>query len=353
MQLVETDKHSSNLNSPPSVCEVLLYAIIPFLLIAAGAMPATAIVILPITLPLLYLLYKRFGPYLPLGCIAVYGVLALSLNYDILTVIYCVTLFFAFCGLAVCMQFLPAQYLLAAAVAVVFAVVGAFVGVGIVRGAEGVPVGDIAARYVVAERADPVISYLARDYYDGEKPQPDEVKLKPTDVGYADAAIKSLSEWAKDDFDTYTWYYCIHCGALLGLVGFFIATGLNGKVSGRGNSRFTAKIGSMRLPRSFLWTMALPATVTGLLLGFFGGYEALSATVMHAFCTLPSAFGCYTLLGYFASLFRGKARVAAYIVFGIIGVVAVLFPFASFILSIFGVCDCILNLRYWTEYIRS
>lgn len=352
---MESSKVNANtvLKSPPSVCEVLLYFTIPFLLIAAGAMPSTAILILPITLPLLYLLYKRFGPYLPLGCIVFYGILSLSLNYDILTVIYCVTLFFAFCGLAVCVQFLPSQYLLAAAVAAGFAVLGAFVGVGIVRGAEGQPVGDIAARYVIGERADPVISYFARDYYKSEKPQLDEVKLKPTDDGYDEAAAKSLSEWAKDDFDAYIWYYCIHCGVVLGLVGFFVAAGLNGKLGGRGNARFSAKIGDMKLPRSFLWTMAIPATVTGLILGLFDGYEALSATVMHTFCTLPAAFGCYTLLGYFAALFKGRARVAAYMVFGLIGVAAVLFPLALFILSVFGVCDCILNLRYWTEYIRN
>lgn len=341
------------LKSKPTVCEVLLYFIIPFLLTAAGAMPSTAIVILPIVLPLLYVLYKRFGPYLPLGCIVLYGILSLSLNYDILTVIYCVTLFFAFCGLAICVQFMPSQYLLAAAVAACFAAVGAFSGVGIVRAAEGMPIGDIAARYVMTERDDPVISYFARDHYKHEKPRLDEVKLKPTDDGYAEAASKSLSEWAKDEFDTYIWYYCIHWGVVLGFAGFFIAAGLNGKIGGRGNSRFAAKIGGMKLPRSFLWTMALPATVTGILLGFVGGYGALSATVMHAFCTLPAAFGCYTLLGYFASLFKGKARVAAYTVFGLIGVAAVVFPLALFILSIFGVCDCILNLRYWTEYIRS
>ena len=352
---MENSKINANttLKSRPSVCEVLLYFIIPFLLIAAGAMPSTAILILPIVLPLLYLLYKRFGPYLPLGCIVFYGILSLSFNYDILTVIYFVTLFFAFCGLAVCVQFLPSQYLLAAAVAACFAVLGAFVGVGIVRGAEGMPIGDIAARYVMNERADPVISYFARDYYDDEKPQAGEVKLKPTDDGYVEAAAKSLSEWAKDEFDTYVWYHCIHCGVVLGMVGFFIAAGLNCKIGGRGNARFSAKIGDMKLPRSFLWTMAIPATVTGLILGFFDGYGALSATVMHAFCSLPAAFGCYTLLGYFAALFKGKARIAAYIIFGLIGVAAVLFPLALFILSIFGVCDCILNLRFWTEYIRS
>ncbi|MDE7107525.1 MAG: hypothetical protein K2O39_04305, partial [Clostridiales bacterium] len=215
---MENSKINANtvLKARPSVCEILLYFIIPFLLIAAGAMPSTAILILPIVLPLLYLLYKRFGPYLPLGCIVFYGILSLSLNYDILTVVYCVTLFFAFCGLAVCVQFLPSQYLFAVAVAACFAALGAFGGVGIVRGAEGMPIGDIAARYVMNERADPVISYFARDYYDAEKPQLDEVKLKPTDKGYDEAATKSLSEWAKDDFGTYIWYYCIHCGAVLG-----------------------------------------------------------------------------------------------------------------------------------------
>lgn len=346
------NKHT-HLKSPPNVCEVLLYFIIPFLLIAAGTMPSTAILILPVVLPLLYLLYKRFGPYLPLGCIVFYGVLSLSLNYDILTVVYSVTLFFAFCGLAVCVQFCPSQYLFAAAVAACFAVLGAFAGVGIVRAAEGTPMGDIAARYVMNERADPVISYFARDYYDAQKPQLDEVKLKPADDGYDEAAAKSLSEWAKDEFDAYVWYYCIHCGVVLGFVGFFIVAGLNGKLGGRGNARFSARIGNMKMPRAFLWTMALPATVTGLLLGFVGGYEALSATVMHTFCTLPAAFGCYTVLGYFAALFKGKARIAAYIVLGLIGVTAVVFPLALFILSIFGVCDCILNLRYWTEYIRN
>lgn len=352
---MENSKATVNitLKSPPAVCEILLYFIIPFLLVAAGAMPSTAILILPVVLPLLYLLYKRFGPYLPLGCIVFYGILSLSLNYDILTVVYFLTLFFAFCGLAVCVQFCSPQYLFASAVAVIFAVLGAFAGVGSVRCAEGKPMGDIAAQYVMTERADPVISYFAHDYYDGQKPQLDEVKLKPTDEGYDKAAAKSLSEWARDEFDTYIWYYCIHCSTVLGLVGFFIATLLNGKIGGRGNACFAARIGNMKLPRSFLWTMALPATVTGLLLGFFSGYDALSATVMHAFCTLPAAFGCYTVLGYFASLFNGKARVAAYIVFGMIGIAAVLFPLALFILSIFGVCDCILNLRFWTEYIRE
>lgn len=339
--------------SVPKAGEVLLYFLIPPLLIAAGVMPLLALIILPAVLALLYLLYRRFGPYFPMACVVFYGILSLTLNYDILTVIFSVALFFAFCGLCVSMQFDKKQYLLAATVAVCFAVVGAFVGVGIVRGAEGISIGDIAEKYVLEEQDDPIISFFARDYYDAQKPPLGKDKLKPSDEGYAEEAQKSLSEWAEDEYRDYVWYYCIHYGAVLALVGFIVAAGLNGKIGGRGNALFDSRLGDMKLPRAYLWTMALPATVTGVVLGIVGGYGALSATVMHAFTTIPAAFGCYTLLGYFAALFKGKARVAAYIILGIIGVAAVLFPFVLFMLSILGVCDCILNIRFWTEYIRS
>ena len=291
---------------------------------------------------------------MPLCCVVFYGILSLTFNYDILSVIFFVALFFAFCGLVISMQFSNSQYLLCATVAVCFAVVGAFAGVGIVRGAEGIPIGDIAAKYVLQEQSDPVISFFARDYYDAQKkPTPGKDKLKPGDLGYADEAQKSLSEWAKDEYDAYIWYYCIHYGAVLALVGFVVATGLNCKVKGYGNARFDSRLGDMKLPRAYLWTMALPATVTGVVLSFVGGYGALSATVMHTFTSIPAAFGCFTLLGYFAAMFGGKARVAAYIVLAVIGIAAVLFPFALFLLSVLGVCDCILNIRFWVEYIKS
>ena len=334
--------------------EVLLYLVVPLLLALAGILPSVALIILPVVLPLLYLLYRRFGPYLPIMCVVFYGILSLTLNYNILTVIFSLALFFAFCGLVISMQFNNSQYLLCATVAVCFAVVGAFAGVGIVRGAEGIPIGDVAAKYVLQERDDPVISFFARDYYDALKnPTPGKDKLKPGDEGYAEEAQQSLSEWAKDEYETYIWYYCIHYGAATALAGFVVAAGLNGKVKGKGNALFETRLGDMKLPRAYLWTMALPATITGVVLGIIGGYGALSATIMHAFTSIPAAFGCYTLLGYFAALFSGKARVAAYIILAVIGIAAVLFPFALFLLSIFGVCDCILNLRFWTEYIRK
>lgn len=334
--------------------EIFLYFAVPLLLVLAGALPSVALLILPVVLPLLYLLYRRFGPYLPLSCVVFYGILSLTLNYDILTVIFSVALFFAFCGLVISMQFNNSQYLLCATVAVCFAVVGAFAGVGIVRGAEGKPIGDIAANYVLEKQSDPIVAFFARDYYDAQKkPTPGKDKLKPGDEGYAEEAQQSLSEWAKDEYDTYIWYYCIHYGAVIALVGFIVAAGLNNKVNGKGNSVFNSRLGDMKLPRAYLWTMALPATVTGVALSLVGGYGALSATVMHTFTSIPAAFGCYTLLGYFAALFSGKARIAAYIILTVIGIAAVVLPFVLFLLSILGVCDCILNLRFWTEYIRK
>ena len=335
------------------VREVLLYVSVPLLLSAAGFFPTFALIILPEVLPLLYVLYRRVGPYLPLSCIIIYGATALILDYNILTVIFGLALLFGFCGLVIGMQFTQSQQLFAAAISVCFCIVGAFVGVGTVRGAEGMPMGEIAAKYALSERSDPVISFFARDHYDNEKTAAGEVKLKPADDGYYDAAIKSFSEWAKDEFDEYTWYYCIHYGAVLAFVGFFAALYINKKVKGRGNAELFARTGDIRLPRAFLWTMALPATVTGMLLGVVGGYDALSATVMHTFCTIPAAFGCYTLLSYIAALFRGKARVVAYIILIAVGIAAVLFPFTVFILSVFGVCDCILNLRFWIAYLKS
>lgn len=352
-----------------SVYELLTYAILPFLLIMAGAMPSAAVWLMPIILPFLYVLYRRFGAYFPLACVFVYGAISLAFNYDILTVVYFCALFFALCGLLVSCQISP--YLACAACAAVFAVVGAMLGVCVVRLAEGVPISEIATRYVLAEREDPVISFFARDYYEHAELAGGEIKLEPKDEGYALAAATVFSEWASDEFGYYIWYYCVHYGALAGAVGYFIAVIVNRRTAScydcdateaeislstraLGGVRVeTAPIADMKLPRAYLWSCLLPAAVAAMILEFVGGYDFLSATVMHAFVTLPSAFGCYTLLAYFASLFKGKARTAANVVLVVVGIAAVIFPMALFVLSIIGVCDCILNLRYWTNFIMT
>lgn len=335
----------------------------------AGAMPSTAIWLLPAILPLLYVFYRRFGIYFPFACLCVYGLVSLTLNYDILTAVYFCALVFGFVGLVLSCQLSP--YLACAACAAVFAAIGALAGVGVVRLAEGVPVSEIAAKYVLDERADPVISFFARDYYEHAELAPNEIKLEPQDDGYALAAATAFSEWASDEFGYYIWYYCIHYGALAGAVGYFVAVIVNRRTASCYDDGTTdaeialstralggvrvekTPVAAMRVPRSYLWACLLPAALTAMILSFVGGYDFLSSTVMHAFVTLPSAFGCFTLLAFFASLFKGRARTAATVVVAVVGVTAVLFPIALFATSILGVCDCILDLRFWTNFIMT
>ena len=355
---------------PVGVCELLSYVILPFLFIMAGAMPTAALPVMPAIIVLLYLLFRRFGAYFPAACVAGYAAVALTFNYDILTVIYSVTLLFALVGL--CLSAQCASYLAAAAVAALFSIVGAMSGVAVVRIAEGKPIADIAASYVIAESDDFVIDFFARDYYDnGVKLNVGETKLKPSDKGYKEATIGFFADWASDEMGEYVWYYCIHYGAIVAAAGFFFSLAVNRKTSScrdacvtenslRASTRalggvrvMRTPVAQMKMPRAYLWTCVLPAMITGLVLQFVGGYSALAATCTHLFVTMPSAFSFITVATYFATLFRGKARVAAYIVLGAIAVAAAMFPVALFFFSVIGVCDCILDLRFWTEYIKN
>lgn len=355
---------------PICVCEIVSYAILPFLLIMAGAMPTAALPVLPAALVMLYLLFRRFGIYLPVACTVVYGAAALWLNYDILTVIYSVALLFALVGLCVSAQ--CKAYLACAATAAIFAIAGAMSGVAVVRIAESKPIADIAAGYVISERDDRIIDYFARDYYDnGVKLNVGEQKLKPSDEGYKDATIGFLADWASDEYGEYIWYYCIHYAAVAAGIGFFFSIALNRKTSSCRDADATeadlrkstralggvrvlrTPVAQMKMPRSYLWTCVLPAMITGLALQFVGGYSALAATCTHLFVTMPSAFTFITVATYFATLFKGKARVAAYIVLGALAMLTVVFSAALFFFSVIGVCDCILDLRYWTEFIKK
>ena len=372
--LPNIQKASAELRAVPqrgvTVCETLLYALVPLLLVMAGAMPSAALCVLPVALALLYLLFRRFGVYLPLACIIGYGVTALTVNYDVLSVIFVVALFFAFCGLVAAVQ--CEHYLACAAVAAIVAVTGALLGAGIVRLAENKPVADIARDYAIAEYADPVIGFFAREYYeDYEPPVGTPPKKAPTDDGYAEDVAARFGDWAADEFGLYLWYYCIHYGAIFALAAFFFAVTVNRRTACYCDANATREelalssrcmggvrvcvtpVSQMRMPRAYLWAVVLPAAVASVILEFVGGYDMLSATVMHTFATVPSAFTCFTLLAYFASLFNGKARIAANTVLVMSGLCMLVFPMALFILSMFGLCDCILDLRFWTEFIRT
>lgn len=332
-------------------------------------MPSAALFLMPIILSLSYLLYRRFGAYFPFSCLCAYGMAALILNYDVLTVVYFCALVAAFVGLVLSAQLSP--YLLCVAVAAVTAVVGALAGVGIVRLAENKPIADVAARYVSAEYDDPIIGYLARRGYDGAKLLGDKPKLEPTDDGYADAVIAYYSGWAHDEFEQYAAYYCVHYGAVFAAVGYFFAVMLNRRTASRydvsvsgdelslstlalGGARVECTtIADMKMPRAYLWTCLLPALVASIALDIAGDYAALSATVMHSFVTLPTAYCFFTLAAFFASLFKGRAQIAAYALLAMISVAIVAFPIVLFIVSLIGISDVILNLRFWTKFIMS
>lgn len=354
---------------PISASEIVSYAVLPFILIMCGAMPSAALFFLPVALAFLYVLYRRFGIYLPIACIAVYGAVALGINYDILTVVYLFGLFFALFGLIVGAQ--QTHYLAYAACAAVFAIFGALFGAGVVRLAEDKPVTEIASDYVLRESDDPFLRFLAREYYADLSLPPDETKLEPSDPEYAQAATIGFARYMSDELEKYLLYYCIHYGAVTAAVGFFVSVVVNRNTASAydigvtpemlasstralgGVGNMTTPISAMKMPRSYLWTCVLPATVAGIVLELIGGLDPLSATVMHTFATLPSAFGCFTLIAFFASLFKGKAKTVANAVVCVVGAAAVTFPIALFAMSVVGVCDCILNIRFWVKFIAE
>lgn len=354
---------------PPRVAEYILFAILPVMLAACAAFPKVAVVILPFIVPAMYVVYRRTGAYLPLFCIAAYGALSLALNYDILSVVYLCALFFSFAGVVFSAQISPV--LASASAAAILGAVGTLGGVGVVRLAENKPVDAIAYDYVMQNANDPIVSIFARLYYKDAKLAPNIERLDPSHPDYKNAATIRFAEYVKEDLGAYYAYDCIHYGALLAVVGYVLSVVVNRKTSGRfdsavrpselaastialgGIGKKPPPLSDVRMPRAYLWTCALPATIAGVILQFIGVYPVLSAVFMHAFVTLPCAFGCFTLFMYFASLFRGKAVVCAYALFVTIGVAAVVIPLVLFILSVIGVCDCILNLRFWTEFIRK
>ena len=349
--------------------EIAAYSVLPLALVMAGAMPSSGLILMPIILVLCYLLYRRFDAVLPLSAIAVYGVLSLTINYDILSVIYLVFLVFALCGLILSAQIRP--YLLCVTVAAVAAALGFFAGAGVVRLASGKSLPSVAEEYVIAERDDPIVSFVARYEYDHAELPAGVNKIGRGEAGYADETIKYMSSVVNDEIRGYLLYYCLHYGAVIGGIGYFFAVALNRRTAscedigadeeniGRstrslgGVRRELVRVADMSTPRAFLWSCLLPAFVAGVVLEVIGGYDAISATIMHAFVTLPAGFAFITIMCYFASQFSGKGRIAADIVFGILCAATAVSPTVLFFGSMIGVADIVLNLRFWTQFLRS
>lgn len=348
--------------------EYALYAVAFLMFVMAGAMPTAAIFVLPLIVPALYVLYRRFGAYLPTACVGFYGVFALTLNYDILTVAYLFVLCFAFFGAVLSAQVKP--YLLCAAVAFASAVLGGFCGLGAVRLIENKPMTDIVSDYMIAERADPIVDYFARRAYENDLSSHSD-KLDETDDGYADAVIEYFASARSGEIAAYLPYNCIHVCGIIGAPAYFAALFvdrrscspydddadeerlrksvrcLGGAVVDR------TPIARMKCPRSYLWAVLLPAFAVSLGLDIAGGYDVLSACIMHAFVTLPTAFFFITLVAFFAGKFKGRARVAAYVVSALVAATMCVFEVVLFACSVIGLCDVILDLRFWTDYLSK
>ncbi len=332
-------------------------------------MPSTALFLLPAVIPLCYVLYRRFGAYFPVSCIACYGLFSLVFNYDVLTVVYFCFLMFAVCGLILSSQLKP--FMLCAAIALISAIAGALVGAGIVRLTAG-DMSVVAENYVRTERDDPFISFLADSEYRSAELPEDIVKLEKTDAGYMDAAVEYLAALAEENADSLVPYYCVHFAGILAALGYFFAVALNRKTMSPldadaaadglrastrclgGAVRETTKFAQMRLPRAYLWAVLLPAFLCALVLDVFVKLDMLAACIMHAFITLPTGFAFLTLLAYFRSLFKSKRVViVASIILGLFAAAMFLVPTVLLFCSIVGLCDIILNLRFWTEFLMK
>lgn len=342
--------------------------LLPAALVTAGILPIFGLFLMPIALVILYFLYRRYGIYLPVFVIACYGATALTLNYDVISVVYLCFLITAFFALVFSVQL--KKYLLRAGVVMVAFSLGVFAGVGIVSVAENAPVPDVCAAYVTAHSDEPLFdAYVRKEYAAADIKE--EERVKEDDPLFKAAATEYAASAFRDEIDGYVPYYCIHFGALFALIAFFSAalineytaspydenaTELDINFSTRalgGAYRDGIKIRDMRIPRLYLLIFVLPALIASVILGIAGGLEAQSATVMHACITMPSEFAFVSLATYIATLFNGKGRVAAVILLSILLLANVFFSVVLLVCSIFGVCDCILNLRYWIKYLSS
>lgn len=366
-QLLKRKQNNMRLQKPIGVCEYIAYALLFCLLVMIGAMPVCAIILLPIVLPLLYLLYRRFDALLPFSVIAAYGVTALIVNYDILTVIYVCFLLAALSGLIVSVNL--AKYLVCVTVAAICGICGGVLGMSVVRLAEGVSLERIAETYILRESEDPLLSFAAKRIY--ERDELDTVKLAVDDPDYAQAATAFFAARSGEDLSKNAAYYCVHFCGVFAITAYIIAAMINCRTVSAFDSRSAplcvaestqalggiatpqTRLRDMRVPRAFLWSFVLPAFFVSMILELVGGYAPISSLLMHGFVTIPSAFAAVTLMLYFFSYAKGKSRIAAGVVCGIIGVAMVYVPMVLFICSVFGLCDCLLNLRFWTEFIKS
>lgn len=315
------------------------------LLVMMYALPMTAAVALAALLPLLMYFKARLGIFLPLALWLFWSIAAFFTNYDLTVILVSSLTLAAFIGLTLARGKNALRGFAVSAAACVLGLALPVMGLSI--GLSRTPdklVGD----YVRAGENNIVVEAAAKIWYRGAEI---DGKLSPSDEGYLKDALAEYAAAAEREAADYLLYYLMGYAVLLGGVGY-LGTIFAARL-------FRLKIplpdepfSELRLPRKYLLYVALPV----LAFSFLGGIKTLrpmTATVFNAFLTVPCAFAGFTLLLAVCKLFHGRARTGLYIGTGLIAAVCAFTSIGTFILSLLGFADVILNVRKMIDYALS
>lgn len=320
--------------------QALIFLLIIALYCAAFALPILAVILLlPMVCGAYYAYSKRW--YISLVPIVLYSVAAFAFNYDDLLFIIVPTLVIGFTVTAVSVEKLG-KYKLGASLAAggfILACVLSVMTLGLARGKSG---DELVKEYVASGKDNVIVTLLAERAY--EKGVDKEHRLGKSDENYTSAALEYYGNELKIDAAKYLLYYLTGFGAEVGIGAYLLCLIMRRKLSSASGAKERTPIKLMRLDRKYLLACVLPALVFSLV-GLIPDASPLVATVFNLLVTVPCAYAGLTLIIYAAALFKGKARIPAFIVAALILVACGIFPIGTLVLSAAGFGDAAIPLR--------
>lgn len=381
------------------------------ILAVAGCFPVLAVPLSLAAMPALAY-GKRLHAATPFAVLTLWGVLALSLNFDWLTLVSLVVTFVA-CGWDALLADRD-NFLLSGAVCGLGAAVAAVAVCGAACLSLQTTPSQLCEDYALQNRDNFVIAHAANRYFD--KLETAEEKPPKGTPAYADRAVRAYAGHLRQTMASDFIYYLTAYPVTLALFGNFLfilqrkdalkrrrkredcppkaqsraaasdtpPTAQIAHTSDGGiplqmpKKRFSAHddaqaredavlgepaehavcvsasktdFAEMRLGRPFLWTVFVPV----LLFSLLGLLEVMQPVVAAAFnitVFLPCAAAGFCLTLYVARLCRGKLKTALTILFVVLGVAAVFVPYVTFALSVFGFCDCLINMRKLFDIVK-
>lgn len=301
--------------------------------------PYASIALLPVPLLLTYYASVRYKPWLllPVGaCYALAGVLIRGGNLFLITG---AMLFAALSPVAFLRKKLSSLAEIAVCAAACLLATCASVGIfALVRHTN---MTNAIVRAIAKCDSDPITAWLSERFY--RKQTADSLGHLPLVKGDELYASEALTEFAhsvgRELGDDTLWYvsgFGTFAGILTALCGFAFA---------QAEKRSEVRVQDLRLGYGYLKAAVLPALAFSLI-GFYPPMESAARTVFNVFITLPTAFCAVTLLFYCATLFRGKARIAAVVVFWLLmAVAAVFWEWGLVILGFLGIADVAIDVR--------